>query len=475
MRLLSSNRVRLCLLFFLGLALFSGFSWKHSPQTTSTALLAPLPQDPLIQVYLNQSQSASFAEPYRHQERAGDDFEQMVVGAIASAQSSVDVAVHELRLPHIAQALHDRQQAGVRVRVILENTYSRPWSAFTATEVAGLDERGRGKYQEFLALVDQDQDGQVSTAESGELDAVQILQNAQIPWLDDTADGSRGSGLMHHKFIIVDNRLVITGSANFTPSDFFGDLLTPESRGNANNLVRIDSSSLAQLFTQEFNSLWGDGPGGKPDSKFGVQKPYRPAQQVVVGSSTVTVQFSPYSATIPWQQTTNGLIGRALTAATHTINMALFVFSEQNLSNLLDTEHQQGVQVRALIDRGFAYRNYSEGLDMLGIALPDKRCRYEENNHPWRSAIASIGVPNLPPGDLLHHKFGVVDGQFVIFGSHNWSNTANENNDENLLVIQNPVVAAHFEREFERLYDDATLGLTPNLQQKIQRQQQQCQ
>lgn len=55
----------------------------------------------------------------------------------------------------------------------------------------------------------------------------------------------------------------------------------------------------------------------------------------------------------------------------------------------------------------------------------------------------------------------------MITGSHNWSEAANRNNDELLLVIQNPIVAAHFEREFERLYRTARLGLPERIADKV--------
>ncbi|HEY9845471.1 MAG TPA: hypothetical protein V6D03_04675, partial [Candidatus Caenarcaniphilales bacterium] len=115
---------------------------------------APLPQDPVVQVYFNQSQSANYTEPYRHQIRPGDDLEQIVIDSIHAAKATVDIAIHELRLPRIAKALAERQQAGVQVRLILENTYSRPWSTLTAAEVAQLDARGKNQYQEFRQLVD---------------------------------------------------------------------------------------------------------------------------------------------------------------------------------------------------------------------------------------------------------------------------------------------------------------------------------
>ncbi|MHC5720407.1 MAG: phospholipase D-like domain-containing protein, partial [Nostoc sp.] len=129
-----------------------------------------------------------------------DDLEKQIVDAITHAKSTVDVAVQELRLPRVAQALVDRQKAGVKVRIILENTYSRPWSSFTSAEVGKLDKREQEHYHEFRQFLDINQDNQLSIAEINQRDALIILQNAKIPWIDDRADGSAGSSLMHHKF-----------------------------------------------------------------------------------------------------------------------------------------------------------------------------------------------------------------------------------------------------------------------------------
>ncbi|MEH2005321.1 DUF655 domain-containing protein [Nostoc sp.] len=434
---------------------------------------APLPQDPLVQVYFNHSESSEYKEAYRQQTRLGDDLEKQIVDAISHAKSSVDVAVQELRLPRVAQALVNRQKAGVKVRIILENTYSRPWSSLTSTEVGKLDKREQERYHEFRQFVDINQDNQLSPTEINQRDALRILQNAKILWIDDQADGSAGSSLMHHKFVIVDDRIVIITSANFTLSDTSGDFTNSSSLGNANNLLQIDSPELASLFTEEFNIMWGDGPGGKPDSRFGLKKPMRLPKQITLGNTQITVQFSPTTPTQPWSNSSNGLIGKSLDSATKSIDMALFVFSEQRLANILEKRHEQSVQIRALIEPQFAYRPYSEALDMMGVALSNK-CKYEVDNHPWSNPITTVGVPVLPKGDLLHHKFGVIDTQTVITGSHNWSNAANSGNDETLVVIESPIVAAHYVREFDRLYTKIKLGLPPGIQEKIKLEQTRC-
>lgn len=440
---------------------------------SSNKLLAALPQDPLVKVYFNHSQSSEYKESYRQQTRLGDDLEKQIVDTISQAKSTIDVAVQELRLPKVAEALVDRQKAGVKVRLILENTYSRPWSSFTPEEVGKLNKRERERYQEFRQFIDINQDNQLTPAEINQRDALIILQNAKIPWLDDRADGSAGSSLMHHKFVIIDNRIVIITSANFTLSDTFGDYTNPSTLGNVNNLLQIDSPELASLFTQEFNIMWGDGPGGKPDSRFGLQKPLRLPQQITLNKTKITVQFSPTSPTQPWTNSSNGLIGKTLDSARESVDLALFVFSEQRLANILENRHQQKIQIRALIEPQFAYRPYSEALDMMGVALSNK-CKYEVDNHPWQNPITTVGVPTLPKGDLLHHKFALIDNKTVITGSHNWSDAANNGNDETLVVVESPIVAAHYVREFARLYAKVKPGLPLAIQQKIKVQQTKC-
>jgi len=331
----------------------------------------------------------------------------------------------------------------------------------TPSEVAKLPFRERDRYDVEKQLI------QLSG------DTLKMLGDGGVPIIDNTANGSAGSQIMHHKFVIVDGKTLIVTSANFTTKQIHGAINHPASQGDANNLLKIESTELAALFTQEFNLMWGDGPGGKPNTKkFGLLKPFRPIQQVKLGNTIIEVNFSPTSRSQPWEQSGNGLISKTLSMATHSVDMALFVFSEQHIANILETDHQRGVEERALISRDFAYRPYSEGLAMQGVV--SHSCKYISVQHPWQNPITTVGVPQLPQGELLHHKFAVIDGQTVITGSHNWSEAANTKNDETLLVIHNPTVAAHFEREFERLYTNAELGVPAKIAKKIQQPEPRC-
>ncbi|MGB3236954.1 MAG: competence protein ComE, partial [Geitlerinemataceae cyanobacterium] len=100
-----------------------------------------MPQDPGVKVYFNQNQATEYTELDRDLTRPGDDLEQLILETISSAKIRVDVAVQELRLPEIARSLEERHRSGVKVRVILENSYSRPWSDYTEAQIAQMSGR----------------------------------------------------------------------------------------------------------------------------------------------------------------------------------------------------------------------------------------------------------------------------------------------------------------------------------------------
>ena len=426
-------------------------------------IVPALPQHPKIHVFFNQNQASRYTDPYRNIERLGDNLERIIIDNIVKAKSTVDIAVQELRLPIIAKVIADAQTRGVKVRLILENKYSRAWSEFTPAEIEKLSDRDRDAYKEFQQFVDVDKDGRLSEAELNNRDAIKIIKSANIPWIDDTADGSKGSGLMHHKFIVIDNQIVLFSSANLTMSDIHGDFSKPETRGNANNLLAIDSKELATKFKKEFNLMWGDGPGGKPDSLFGTKKPSRKIDYLIIGGAQIRIKFSPEIESAAREQTSNGLIATAIAGTKKSVDMALFVFSEEFISAILQERQQENVQIRTLIEPKFAYRDYSAALDMWGLQSTQD-CKTGKSS-AWKQPIKTVGIPNLVTGDMLHHKFAILDRQLVLTGSHNWTKAANHINDETLVAIQNETVAAHYQREFDRLYQDATFGPTAKLVQ----------
>ncbi len=81
-----------------------------------------------------------------------------------------------------------------------------------------------------------------------------------------------------------------------------------------------------------------------------------------------------------------------------------------------------------------------------------------------------MGTPRLARGDKLHHKFAVIDNKTVITGSFNWSPYAAHTNDETLLVIESPQLAAQFNREMDRMWRGAELGITARMRCKLELQ-----
>lgn len=426
-------------------------------------------------VYFNQNQNSSYQEPYRNIIRSGDNLERVILEAINSAESSIFIAVQELRLPLIAKALVAKAKQGVDVRVILENSYNH-----TIEEASNIglqtnedDEddtltHAQSSHRDLFAFVDLNGNGILEKHELMERDAMYILRANNIRIIDDTADGSKGSGLMHHKFVVVDGKKTVVSSANFTLSCVHGDTLAPRTRGNHNSLMTFSSVKLAKIFEQEFLYMWG-GLDGKGPKLFGIKKPYRGRQIVKIGETVVTVQFSPTSRFRMWKETVNGLIADELSKANHSAHLALFVFSEQRISNVLQekTLDNPKMSFKLLIEPKFAYRQYSELLDVWGIALKNEKCEYQADNNPWKVPFMTGGAANRENGDQFHHKFAVVDAKTVIFGSQNWSEAANSTNEETLIVVRNQKVAEAFEEEHSRVYSDARLGPTHTLMTKI--------
>ena len=422
-----------------------------------------------IEVGFNHRDGDRYQSPLSGEWRNGDNLEQMLIAAIQSAEEEILVAVQELSLPRIAKNLVAASRRGVNVNVILENNYSTPWSQQHELD---LSPHERQRLERLKALADRDRNGVVSPEEKRESDALLILQQGQIAWIDDTEDGSKGSGLMHHKFVVIDGERVITGSANFTNSGIHGDAGATKTRGNVNHLISIQNLALANIFKEEFDQMWGDGPGGSNDSRFGRNKRAQPLQTIKAGSVNISVLFPPHAKTHPGHGL--DLIENQIGRAKKTIDLALFVFSAQQLTNKLAERVTAGVNLRLLADPGFASRSFSEVLDLLGLALPDRFCKLEAGNQPLTKPLEGIGTPRLARGDKLHHKFAVIDNKTVITGSFNWSPAAAHTNDETLLVIESPQLAAHFTQEMDRMWRGAELGITARMRRKLDRRRIRC-
>lgn len=403
--------------------------------------LKPLPQDAAIQVYFNQNQAASYEDPYRHFKRKGDNLEQQIINVINQAKYTVDLAVMEFRLPNVAKALIAKQAMGVKIRFLIDNNYNKTLSDYTAAEITKMSRHDKAALAELKRYP---------------ADALAWLRESGIEIKDDTSDGAtKGSGLMHHKFIVVDEKTTLISSGNLTTSDLNGDFSSLESRGNANNMVVItNNTEVAQAFADEFNYMW--------QGLFKSRKPYRPPLTIPVGSGTITINFSPAPKKQAIEMTSNGMISFYLQQTTASAHIALFVYSAQTISDTLGEVRERGVEdIKVLVDPDFYKQAYSKAYDALGVCPTSGKGKRKSKIqvNPWRNPITTIGFPVAATGDRgVHSKMAIVDGRLTIAGSHNWSNAGNYSNDETLIAIDNPTVAAHYEREFSRLYKTAILG-----------------
>jgi phosphatidylserine/phosphatidylglycerophosphate/cardiolipin synthase-like enzyme len=78
------------------------------------------------------------------------------------------------------------------------------------------------------------------------------------------------------------------------------------------------------------------------------------------------------------------------------------------------------------------------------------------NFPPLRDAnLPNINVRQDGNPRTMHHKVIVIDRELTIFGSFNFSANANDRNDENVVMVHDPVFASYFLEEFTRVWDEA--------------------
>ena len=113
-----------------------------------------------------------------------------------------------------------------------------------------------------------------------------------------------------------------------------------------------------------------------------------------------------------------------------------FVFSLEELAlAMLRQTEEHDVRVRGIFERRSSLADWS--------VLPELYC-------------AGAGVRQDGNANLLHHKVIIIDEGTVIAGSFNFSRSAARSNDENLLIIRHPDIAALYLDEWRRQWDSAT-------------------
>ena len=288
-----------------------------------------------------------------------------LIEVVNSAQKSLDIAIYELNLEPVGDAILAARDRGAAVRIVTDSD------------------------------------------ELEELETLIRLEEEGIPIIPDER-----SAIMHNKFVVVDGQAVWTGSWNFTPNDTFR---------NNNHGIYIQSPELAQNYTTEFEEMFND-------QAFGPTSPANtPYPQIQLGDTLLETCFAPED------DCADQLI-QLINQAQRTIHFMAFSFTHVGVGDAVRDRASAGVEVRGVFERRGSETEHSE----LG-AMRDMKLDTLQDGNPY----------------TLHHKVFVVDGAIVVLGSFNFSQNADEANDENLLIIHNNALANEFLGEFERVYAQA--------------------
>jgi phosphatidylserine/phosphatidylglycerophosphate/cardiolipin synthase-like enzyme len=305
-------------------------------------------------------------EVYFSEVDAGDShysLEKRLVEKLTTAASRVDAALYHLDSAPIADGLIKAYRRGVQVRVV--------------TETDNIDEEAIGR-----------------------------LQEAGIPVADDGGSDS----YMHHKFIVIDEQYVWTGSYNTTYNGAYR---------NKNNVIFIDSVPLAYNFTQEFRELFRQMRAEK-SSGASVVHP-----KVTLSDGTqIFTYFSP-------KNDISSSLLKEIGSAKKSIHFMAFSFTQDALGSAMQDRFESGIDVQGVFEKRLVDDRYSE-----------------------YNAMKKAGLQVAQDGNkgAMHHKVIVIDEETVITGSYNFSKNAEERNSENLLIIKgNPDIAQAYLAEFNRV------------------------
>jgi phosphatidylserine/phosphatidylglycerophosphate/cardiolipin synthase-like enzyme len=246
----------------------------------------------------------------------------------------------------------------------------------------------------------------VTDSDNANNEAIGLLRGEGIPVVGDEREA-----LMHDKFVVIDRRELWAGSMNLTTNDAYR---------NDNNFLHLHSPKLAEIFSAEFEEMFT----GK---FFGVGSP-RGATAAPVDTAVGSVQalFAPEDGVARH-------VIELIRGARKSIHFLAFSFTSAPITDAMLERFADGVAVAGVIETTQAKSNSGAQWNAL------------------RLGGAAVYLDANPRN--MHHKVIVIDGEIVITGSYNFSESAESKNDEDLLIIWNAGWAGVFEKEFQRIYD----------------------
>lgn len=236
----------------------------------------------------------------------------------------------------------------------------------------------------------------------------QAVIDAGIPIVGDNQDG-----LMHDKFIVIDRSEVWLGSMNFTDSGTYDD---------NNNMIHIFSTKLAENYTVEFEEMFKENLFGEN------VRAATPNPMLTIDNTDIENFFSPDDGVV-------NAIARVLSGAEESIYFLAYSFTSNDLGDIVRQKEAAGLTVKGIMEEEQVNSNQGTEYDPFKQANLDVRIDGNEGQ--------------------MHHKVFIVDEKIVIFGSYNFSQSAETRNDENILIVYNEAIAQQFMQEFERVWQVA--------------------
>jgi len=257
-----------------------------------------------------------------------------------------------------------------------------------------------------------------------------LLRSNGITVITDQYDPvNAGAGLMHNKFFVIDGRggapdsiWVWTGSWN--PTD-------PGTNADYQNSIEVQDAALAGAYELEFNEMWGspDDVPMQSASRFGARKTDNTPHRFVIGGRNVECYFSPSD------HTTSHIVA-AINGAGHSLAVGTMTLTRTDIADALIAQKNAGRKARVILDN-----NTDPGTQYTRLLAAGVDTRLKTGT-----------------GYLFHHKYAVIDGEnptwdaVVITGSHNWSSSAENANNENTVIVHDGNIANQYLQEFAARY-----------------------
>lgn len=150
--------------------------------------------------------------------------------------------------------------------------------------------------------------------------------------------------------------------------------------------------------------------------------------------TTQTKKNKNMSTEVYFEDIQRRLIER-IAAARATICLAMAWLTDAQLWAALLAAQKRGVLVRVLIAKDDI--NTHSGIDYQGLTRSGGK-------------FGMVDMSHIGTYTKMHHKFCVIDTEICISGSYNWTNQA-QRNAEDVLIVQDAQIAQHYARKFEQL------------------------